>query len=391
MEYTVRDALLPTIDQSLKVKSNVDELIKYIVKYADKNTDILLSSNMSKRLIFSESDKEILYKVTNLSAEAVESAIKKSSTIKQQFKTQSNPFYVLCILVMHYFSKANKKNELAAISVYLGYLLYTSSHKGSFKYLPDPDIMEYTINNLSNRFLLKQVGTIQLMIEKTILNAMDGRFKMELDRCSDDDIKNIINALETRISSVVKNIAKEFYDNHKKASGNRIFIEEDNESEDNFHISDNRSYKISRVVDNVTSSIVSDGFDQNNVIKRAISLNPGASAKKLEPMLRTIIDNDMAGIPIMVTDIITLFLVKTPGSTTMDLGTMKFLSNALQIYKSNAQDELTTRIKNKLDEWINIASTKYGKNFISKGKTSIDTYRRTIYTCFIYKIIETVK
>ena len=109
-------------------------------------------------------------------------------------------------------------------------------------------------------------------------------------------------------------------------------------------------------------------------------------------MLRTIIQDDMESIKPMISDMLTLFIYKgTPGNTINDIKTSKFISESLQIYKSNSQDEITSRIKERLKKWIDMTASKYGRNFISKGKTSLDTYRRSIYTCFVFKIVECCK
>ena len=170
-----------------------------------------------------------------------------------------------------------------------------------------------------------------------------------------------------------------------------MFHEEEDLSEDNFRLSDNISFKIDRVVQLVSSAIITEGFDYNTCIKRSVSLNPGSSTKKLVAMLNTLVEKDMTSINEMISDILTLFIYKNTGNKIEDVGTMKFLSEALQIYKSNAQDDVTSKIKERLLSWINITSEKYGRNFISKGKTSLDTYRRAIYTAFVFKIMETVK
>lgn len=388
-EFTLVNRLNGQIEEAFKNKHNITQLMKYIQRYADKNGDLLLSTDMSSRLIFSESDKNIIYTVTGIKETEVSSAIKDSPVIKSNWLIATNPFYMLSILIMRYFANNKMESECDALTVYMSYLIYTTSHKGSFKYKPNKQIMDYTINNLSNRFLIKQVGTIQGMIENTVIPAMHDRYAKELRRGSDENIKDIISALETRISSVIKNIAREFYENHK--NGNYLNHEDEDLSEENYHISDNISFKIERIVTIVTQSIISEGFDQQKCMKRAINLNSGASIKKLEPMLRTIIEEDMEHISELISDILTLFIYKGNGNTIEDVKTMKFISESLQIYKSNSQDNITARIKERLLYWINITSEKYGRNFISKGKTSLDTYRRTIYTCFIFKILECTK
>lgn len=388
-EYTLINTLYGRIEEALSNKSNVNTLMRYIQRYADRNSDILLSCDLSERLIFSESDKKIMYTVTGITQNDVSAAIKKTDAIKSYWKTANNPFYVLTVLVMCYFARNSMTEQLNAVTVYMSYLIYTSSHKSFFKFKPNKQIMDYTINNLSNRYLIKQVGTLQAALEHTVVSAINGRFEEDIRDGSDVHIKDILSALETRISSFVKYIANEFYKNHK--SGNYMFHEDEDLSEENFHLSDNISFKIDRIVSLVSSSIISEGFDQYNCIKRAISLNPGASSKKLESMLNTIVEEDMESIPKFVSDILTLFIYKGQNTSIEEVRTMKFISESMQIYKSNSQDAITLRIKEKLLHWIDITSEKFGRNFISRGKTSLDTYRRCIYTCFIFKILECVK
>lgn len=389
-EYTLLNTLYPIVEEHLSNKQNEKKLMNAIKKYADSHADILLSTDMSKRLLFSESDKNIIYEVTGLVKDSVSKAVKASPIIKSTWRIATNPFYISTLLAARYFLLHNKKSEMDAVIVYMSYVLYSSSHVSSFPYPPNKQIMDYTMNNLSNRFLIKQIGTIQGMIEHTVINAISGRYIKDLQDCSDIFIKDILSALETRISSAMKNIAREYYNNHK--SGAYLFHEEDSEDENDYHISDNISYKIDRIVNLVSASIISEGFDYKTCIDRAIKFNAGASAKKLQPMLDTIIADDMAGIKPFISDIITLFIYKSPNNNTIDgVKSMRFVSEALQVYKSNSQDEITTRIKDKLKYWIDITSEKYGRNFISKGKTSLDTYRRSIYTCFVFKIFECCK
>lgn len=342
-DRVLAERLYPKIQNAFKDQNNIKFLISSIQKYADKHSDILLSSDMSQRLIFSDSDKAIIYKATGIDEKEVKDSIAAAPMIKSTWQKATNPFYMLSLLVIHYFFNQNDKKSMSyadAVTVYLGYLLYTTNHKASFPYAPNKQCMDYTINNLNNRFLIKQEGTIQRVIEHTVVSAMHERFATEALRGSDEDFNSIISSLDTRVSSFITNIADEFYANHKQ--GKYIFHEDEDLSEDNFHLSDNRSFKIDRVVQLVTSDIITKGFDQNNCIKRAISINPGVSEKKLDAMLRTIIEFDMESISDMISSILTLFLYKGSANTINDVKTMKFISESLQIYKSNAQDDVTS-------------------------------------------------
>lgn len=389
-EYSLINSLYGRVEKSLNDKATVNRLMMDIQKYCDKWSSVLLSTDFSTRIIFSDNDRNVLYKATGINENEVAKAIKESSVIKSNWYIANIPFYILSIITMRYFAIKGMQKELSAVSVYMSYMIYTGSHKSSFKYLPNKEIMEYTINNLSNRYLIKRTGTIQGMIEHTITEAISGRYIEELIDGSDVNIKNILSALDTRLSSNLKYIANEFYINHKK--GNKIFHEEDSdESDEKYHISDNISFKISRLSGLIAQSIITSGFDQKSCIQRSCNINSGASFKKLESILNTIISEDMKSIEPFVSDILTLYIYKGVGNSINDVRSMKFVSEALQIYKSNSQDAITIKIKETLLKWIDMSSVKYGRNFISRGKTSLDTYRRAIFSCFIFKIMECAK
>lgn len=388
-DKTLLNLLYDRVSKALDDKSNVRKLMTGISKYMDKNSNLLLSTDMSSRLLISENDKSIVFTATNISADDVKSAIKETKIIKEKWYRGNDPFDILSILIIRYFFIKKMKNEYSAVCLFLSYPFYTSYHAKVFKYIPNKEIMEYTINNLSNKVILKQEGSIQGMLERTVLTAIENYYKDDIINCSDKNILDILFGIRTRIKSNIKHIQNEFYKNHENEKF--IFIQQDEVSDTTYKVSDNVSFVINRLVSSVSSSIVSEGFDYRKIVGRAVSLNSGCSPKKLSSMLETLVEKDRQSISNFLSDILTIFIYKGTGNRIEDVRSIKFISESLQLYKSNAQDEITTRIKDKLSEWIELTSVKYGKNFISRGKTSMDTYKRAIYTSFIFKIMEVSK
>jgi hypothetical protein len=388
-ETHIRDNLYHIVEKNLSIKNNQKELMMGIVKYADKWSHLLLSTNFSERMLFNDYDKEFLYKACGLTKQEVAVVVKGSEVIKSHWNVATNPFYILSVFAMKFFYQNKLNDEFLNTALYLSYPLFISSHYASFRKLPSKEVMEYTINHLSNRYIIKQQGTIQGMLEHTVLSALEGRYIEELIRCTDADIKDVIYGIEVRVGFNMKNIADEFYKNHKNEK--YIFLQSDVVSETEYHIADNMSYAIGRVSDATSRSVISEGFDFDKVITRATNINAGSSPKKLKVMMDTIIEVDRQSINAFIVDVVSLYMYKSASPAIQDLKTLKFLSESLQIYKSNAQDEITTRIKETLLKWIDITSSKYGRTFISMGKTSIDTYKRAIYCCFMLKIMEISK
>ena len=56
-ESVIRDTLTPKITEAFSDKNNISKLMRAIQRYADKWSDLLLSTNLSRRLLFSESDR----------------------------------------------------------------------------------------------------------------------------------------------------------------------------------------------------------------------------------------------------------------------------------------------------------------------------------------------
>src|SRR5699024_5837258 len=120
-------------------------------------------------------------------------------------------FRALLILIMRYYILNKNKDKLDIISYYMGYSIYWSVWSRQFvKFKPDKNIMRYTINNLSNRFVIKQTGSIENMLKTgvdTSINTYYGRFI----RGSDYDIWSVIGQIKTRIHGYLKSISEEYY------------------------------------------------------------------------------------------------------------------------------------------------------------------------------------
>lgn len=387
-EYHVRDSLYHIAEEHLNL--NWKKVIKLIETYVDRWSDVLLSTSFNERLLINDKDKDSFKELLGLTDALINKALKESIVIDDNWKRANNPFSVACIMGLRYAKLVKNESLFNAIAMYIAYQMYSSAHFNVWKKAPPKkEIVEYSINRLSNRYLIKQTGTIQGMLEITTLGALNGKYSDDLINCSDQNIADTIFGLKNRISSNVKYIADLIYEDHK--SGNYIYAQSDSTDENNYHIADNKSYGIDRLARVTTLDILNSGFDENIIISSAVALNPGASIKKVQSMLDTILEEDKENISVFITDIVSLYIYKNPGNKINDCRTRKFLSEGLQIYKSNAQDDLTNKIKERLVYWLEISSKKYGKNFISRGKTSLDTYRRSIYTCFILKIIEVAK
>ena len=150
---SLNDNIYPIIDGALKTNSHVIIEIQNVVsEYLDRNMNKLSTSGPIYRTLFLDNDKNAIFKATGTSPELVNRVIKESAYIKNHWRNIASPFNVVMALLISW-AKRNKNNDFAMfLLMYLVLSMYPSLHSKYFPYEPNPQIMDYTINNLSNKY-----------------------------------------------------------------------------------------------------------------------------------------------------------------------------------------------------------------------------------------------
>ena len=86
----------------------VAEAERAIGLYVDRNSNILLTLDMSKRYSFADKDRAVIYKLAGIREEEMEQQIKLSKDIHNNNKVQSNPFYATVMLCVHQILTSDK-------------------------------------------------------------------------------------------------------------------------------------------------------------------------------------------------------------------------------------------------------------------------------------------
>jgi hypothetical protein len=384
----ILDSLYPIIQTNLSKKENKDALIKLIGKYFDKYSYLLLSTNFSDRILFSEDFKEQTLSICGLTTAQVENVLKQS-TLSPTWISY-NPFCIVGTLILRYLelSSAKKKtdmqqHEITAMLLYISMPLFISACYGSFKYTPNKQIMDYTITNLSNNFLIRSYGTIQGMIQHTVDGSHETYYD-NLMKSTDEDLNTYISALKTRLKGNMKAIATAYYDNHK--SGKYLNLENDNFDEENYHEADSMSFGIDRMANKVTLSIVSHGFDAG-IVQRCAKFSD-VSTHKLGIIVDAILMDNRDELKPFISNILLLFVDNGKRSLTQ-VNSRYFIACCLEMYKTNSLKSIIVDIKNTLISWIETSTNRFGKSFVRKN--TIDSYRKALFMIFMYTIFEESK
>jgi hypothetical protein len=270
--------------------------------------------------------------------------------------------------------------EMNAAILYLTLSMYPSLHAKYFKYEPNDQIMAYTILHMSNKYKIKQSGTVMAAMFDTT-RVSDEHYSKEILRGTDKDIADYILSFKTRLNGFMKNICSEFMKQH--SAKNYLNYEVDNEDEENYMQSDSNSYLITRVAN---ASVLTLSVQGPNavVVKSAAKLND-VSVNSLRSTLIAICRDKKSNAEMreLVSNILYLFLFDGE-HVKDDINSSRFLLFSMEIYKkANTTDKNIVRIKEILDNWIGVYSPQYKK---SNAVGTINAFRKALYTFFVLTI-----
>lgn len=375
----IKDTYGSIIEKSL-TPAATKTLEKKIIDYVDKNSDVLLSLDLSKRYSFGDADRRVLFDAIGVSLEQLTDAIAQSKFIYTGNKIQSNPFYVATILAAsHYLKKKDEKMAIAVLT-YMSLMMWTSLHKGFFKYEANRQVMDYTIAHLDNTFKLRQFPSLFAFIQDNTVTAMT-TYKDRIIRSDDKDITWVVDSFWTRLKGKIKKISAEFYKNH--ASGKYLNEDEDSHDQDDFHEIDNVSFAIDRLTNKVYTKLINRQYDKR-FLKYSIT-NSDTSLMKLTNLIEDIIDGDGddGAMKRLISSILEFYLQQS-GRPMEYVAKGDFIAFMKTAYSSNTDAAQMKLIKDTIDRWLAENMYKYGK--AKYGKTLQIQYRRCIYMFFVFVI-----
>ena len=355
-----------------------DATLKKIMGYVDRNSSILLTLDLSKRFSFADTDRQVIYDACGLTQTEIEEAIVQSKQIYTANKVQANPFYASCMLLSSLLLNNKDDNTALIILTYMSLNMYTSIHKGSWKFAPDENVMRYTIAHLDNTFTIRNFPSIFAFLQDNANTAMT-TYKDRIKRCTDADISWVVDAFWTRIRGKVWKIAAKFYDNHK--NGRYLNDEEDSISGEDFHEMDNNAFAIDRLAHKTYTALLNRQYNKQ-FLKMSI-VSSDTSYNKLTKLIEDIIDTPDKTPMQVISSMITFYAVQS-GKPMEYIAKGDFIAFMKTAYSSNTDSEQLNTIKKIIDQWLADNMYKYGR--ATYGKTVQIQYRRSIFMFFVFVI-----
>lgn len=358
---------------------NIKTLESKITSYVDRNSNILLSLDLSSRYSFGDADRQVIYEFLGVTEDEMEEQIKLSKYIYNNNKNQSNPFYCASVLTAHYLWKANKKDTAKIVLNYMSLMMYVSIHKGRFKYAPNKQIMDYTIAHLGTEYRITKMPSLFAFIEDNTSVAYNA-YQSRIDKCDDKDITWIIDALFTRLKAKMVKIAIAFRKNYE--SGAYLNADSDNYSEEDYHEMDNNSFVVERLASKVHLKLIDRRYDRR-YLKYAIT-SSDISLSKLTNLLEDILDDDDNNeVKSLISAIIEYYLLYSQKDITY-IGKGDFVVYMKSAYSSNSTADQMVLMKDILEGWVSRYMASAGRN--KYGRTARLGYKRALLIFFLFVI-----
>ena len=378
--YTLKNKYYSIIET--KMQSIEKTLLRHISRYRDNNISILSSPYPLSYPLWKADDNNIIFNLLGIDEdEFMSDILKVKLPADVPIKKNFTPFPTLMILIMKYYIENLDNVKLNILFYYMAYSMYWSIFSKYFpSYKPREETMTYTINNLSNKFILKKLGSIDGLLYYSVSNTIEA-YRKRVKRASDAELYYIIDALKTRLNNYFNKIKNEYEKNDKEK--NVIF--KSDEIDDASVIRDNTS--VSGTVESLSIAYTNKFFASyvnQNIINKASKLT-SVSASELKTTLNILLsDQRIDQVKKFYASLFYVFFSE-PGVTEKTVQSMKFLGVMGKIYKkSNTTDKNIIAIKELMNEWLTEGSKSYR---VSNREGTLNNYRKAIYYYFIFSIV----
>lgn len=374
----LKDLIYPIVEKTFTTQENVRKYKMLISQFFEKNTPKLTTPGPQYLIVFGDADKDEFYKLFGITKEEIVFAMKnviKSAGSSAEFKyLTNNPFlsflyYIIRYFTLHHDDKAlNATLGLFSIDVY--WSIFT-------KYFPNgviEPVMTYTIDNLTDKFIIKKAGTIFGALTESAKHSYEFH-KSKIRTGNDPDCIAFLQRIRNDQNSMFRTLSGIYYDNHKK--GNAITTRNDDYDPENPILDDitSASTEVQATVNRVCMPMIANGVDIS--LAEAAAAIGNVSVTNLRIYLMKIFVNERLDEITQIVESILFLYINGEHKSSRDIRSAHFLYWTYALFKkTNSKDGNIVRINTILNRWGE--ETGIYKAFKSEG--SKINYKRAIFT-----------
>lgn len=378
--------LYPIIEDKMNDKETINKLSKFTNDFISKNIERLSATGPIGQITFSGNTISHLYQIFDITDQYVDEINSKvlanvyPNKRPDQVMVNAGPLVkIFLISILIYGLKHKNQTIVSLITLLLSFAQYPITFNQFWKIGVKEDVMEYTIEHLSNQFAIRKHGNVMAFIvsmTESSINTHKDRIITDKDYTYYDLAIRIKNSFY----SAFVNIANAYYDNfeNNKTSHSQADDFEDGSLAD----VEGDTNKI-----NELTSDIFNKFSSNNIEDFLVSIaakgngpNMTVDKEKLKSFLITIKAYKQNRAKPFFESILYLYFNDSKLGQ-YGLHSEQFLHFGINLYKSISlsKDEHSKNIKSILDLWQNIS----GLNDYTNRPATIISYRRAIFMYFI--------
>jgi hypothetical protein len=394
--HIILENLYPRIEAVLS-KPEGDRKFKHLVgQYMDRNNDKLHTSGPVYLIPFAADDKMAYFDLFGFDY-VVKGSVKERKVIvadidkmvlditKQLGSTsdfkllRGNPiFWVFYCCIRYYHIKKDQKGLNTALAIY-ALSNYPAVFSTFFKFGADEGVMQYTIDNLTDKFIIKQQGNIFNALFVSIQHSYDFLKAFMID-ASDKEIIRFIQRIRNDQKSMIKKICDKYMQNHAK--GLRVSLTQDAYDGMQTDVDgQNKTSTVEIVARKISIKMLTQ--DINLKLTSMVAKISGVSISECRFYISKIIsDKYSEDITNFISSILFLYLYDE-NKKPEDINSRYFLHWSEETFrKTNSNNDNIRNIKETLDKW----AEETGVHEKYKREASRVSYKKAIYFYFIFSI-----
>jgi hypothetical protein len=331
------------------------QIVSFIISYIDKHSDSLIITGPYKRIIFVEArDGDPLFTFLKLNKSDITKIIKKSPFIKSSFKTLNNPFFfLLTSLAILYGEDTKSKQSQDAkyfTMLYMAIRFYSSRQGHIFPYEANKEIMDYTINNISNKFIFKIKGNVLNVLKHIALTNDEKVGTLLRKQHLDKYFKYYITNISSRINGVLDNIRDVYMKNNEAKNYLTNADERYNDEKKTLVELDNVSTTIHSYTDSVYSKLKTNPIDET--ILEGVCHYTNLNMTTVRYSLESILKYETESVRNLITCTLQSYIIVNKNKAET-VKSRYFVIRCLKTYRiSNTNDTIDLKIKEILDMWM---------------------------------------
>lgn len=381
-----KDRISPRVDNILSTNAGKQRFNQIVNAFIDRNITKLTKSGPCDMVAFTDRDHKALFDLFGFAytidtRPRVTSPNEITALVKEFSKTEgislkffeTNPSQVLLYYVIRYFTmNFDQKSLNSALSIYALCVYPLMFHK-YFPYGVIEPFMQYTIDNLTDKFIIKKSKHVFGALMQSIQNSYEFH-KKNFPKGNDAHMVAWVERIRNDQNSLFKKISNEYNKNYKEGNAARQSNEQFDRDTPIVDEIENATTVVQNLVQKVALPIIESGVDLLRA--EAAAKMGGVSVSDCRHFLTNIlISKNVTTMQTFIEAILFLYIYEDK-KTERDIRSQYFLAWAASLFKkTNSKNKNINTINTILNEWAEDSGVY--KKFIREA--SRINYKKAIF------------